>query len=301
MAREYARVKVTIWADADFRTLTPSAQHLYFLLLTSPTLTLAGIADWRPARLARMATGWTVDDIRAAADELTQHRYLVVDDDTDEVLVRSFIRHDGVLKSPNLTRAMVKSYAAAGSETVREALVIEVRRALEEDPDAKGAAEARALLKEPAANPSPNPSGPVRTLSTGFDNRSPIPHPTTNNPHPPPSPAPADVTRAPRPASPADAGGESDSPTFDTFWDLYPRKTGKGRARTAWLRATTDGTTPQQILDGLTRALPELTARDQQWQPHPGTWLTDERWDDDTTPPTTDPWAHLPHAGDDQP
>ena len=44
MAREYSRVKVTIWADADFRSLTPRAQHLYFMLLTNPSLSMAGTA-----------------------------------------------------------------------------------------------------------------------------------------------------------------------------------------------------------------------------------------------------------------
>ena len=47
--RDYAQVRLSIWNDDDFRELSPAAQWLYFLLLTHPTLTSAGVGDWRPA------------------------------------------------------------------------------------------------------------------------------------------------------------------------------------------------------------------------------------------------------------
>ena len=36
--RNYAQLNIAIWNDDDFRALTPQAQHLYFLLLSHPTL-----------------------------------------------------------------------------------------------------------------------------------------------------------------------------------------------------------------------------------------------------------------------
>lgn len=177
MAREYARVKVTIWADTDFRSLTPKAQHLYFMLLTSPNLNMAGIADWRPQRIVRMAAGWTTSAVTNAAEELEDRGFIVIDEDSEEVLVRSFVRHDGVLKSPNITRAMVKDYAAAGSDLIRETIAQEVQRGAREEPDAKGLPQATELLNKPESNQS-------ERVSEQFENVSPIPHPSTSSPQP---------------------------------------------------------------------------------------------------------------------
>lgn len=114
---------------------------------------------------------------------------------------------------------------------------------------------------------------------------------------PPVTPSPA-TTPDLRLASSATADGVCGSSPFDDFWELYPRKANKGRARTAFIQATTgdDAVDPQTVLDGLRAALPHLRQIDERYRPHPATWLADERWNDDT-PTDDDPWAHLdgPH------
>ena len=52
MAREFAPIKLSIWADDDWRELSPIARYLY-LSPSSPRRALShcGVADWRPARL----------------------------------------------------------------------------------------------------------------------------------------------------------------------------------------------------------------------------------------------------------
>src|SRR5690625_3268799 len=125
VAREYARVKLAIWADADFRRLTDTAQALYFRLITSPTMSLCGVADWRPKRIAALTEGMTVRGVEKAAAELSASGYIVIDDETEEVLVRSFIRHDGLIKTPNIAAAMVKDYAATASPNLQAFIVWE--------------------------------------------------------------------------------------------------------------------------------------------------------------------------------
>src|SRR3954447_16815038 len=98
MAREYARLRIDIWIDDNFRRLSPPAQHLYFVLLTSPSLSYCGVSDWRPGRIAAAAAGWTAEAVEAAGRELTECQYIVPDAGTEEVLIRSFIRHDGLMK-----------------------------------------------------------------------------------------------------------------------------------------------------------------------------------------------------------
>ena len=279
MAREYARVKVTIWADGDFRSLSPTAQHLYFMLLSSPTLNMAGIADWRPSRMAKMSRGLTAKRLRSAADELSGH-HIVVDEDTEEVLVRSFIRHDGILKSPNLTRAMVKAYAAAGSDTLRQAIVAEVHRAAREDSEASGLKEAKTILGEPDPNQNrtiPNEfepeSNPSKSVPSEFEPISPIPQPETSNHQP---------------------SGSSEPDDFVAFWDLYPKKVSKGQALKAY-KAALKKATADTILDGLRSHLPVWKNTERQFIPNPATWLNGERWNDEVnTTSATNPLAHIP-------
>lgn len=67
---------------------------------------------------------------------------------------------------------------------------------------------------------------------------------------------------------------------FDTFWALYPRRKGKGAARRAWDKAVRIAT-PETIMGGLEANMADLKAREPQYQPHPATWLNQERWEDE--------------------
>lgn len=68
-------------------------------------------------------------------------------------------------------------------------------------------------------------------------------------------------------------------PHFVEFYDAYPRKVGHKAALAAWEKATRT-VAPQVILAGLHRLLPALRAKDQQYIPHPATWLNQGRWAD---------------------
>src|SRR5699024_8060269 len=120
MARSYAQIYLTIWNDPDFRDVSTDAQWLYFTMLTHPTLTSCGVLEWREARLTAMNADMTIPRLQNAAWELGQKRLIVVDPETEEGLVRSFVRHDGILKSPNKTKALVREHAAIASLKIME-------------------------------------------------------------------------------------------------------------------------------------------------------------------------------------
>ena len=69
--------------------------------------------------------------------------------------------------------------------------------------------------------------------------------------------------------------------TFDLFWSLYPRRVVKRAAVKAWDKEMRNGTSPDEIINGLRRQLPHLNARDVQFIPHPSTWLNQGRWEDE--------------------
>jgi hypothetical protein len=73
-----------------------------------------------------------------------------------------------------------------------------------------------------------------------------------------------------------------DDPLFAEFWDTYPRREGKGAARSAWLRAIRK-TDPATIIAGAARYRDDKN-RVQAYTAHPGTWLNGERWDDEPLP-----------------
>jgi hypothetical protein len=73
---------------------------------------------------------------------------------------------------------------------------------------------------------------------------------------------------------------------FEVFWAHYPRKKGKGAARTAWARATKKAD-PGEIITGLSRYCREVEQVDEaRFIAHPATWLNQERWLDE---PDQDP------------
>ena len=164
MARDRANIRTDIWNDDDFRSLSPQAQLLYLQLLTSATLTYAGVADWRPKRIAALAGGRTSDEVERAARELEAGLYVVIDEATEEVLIRSFLKHDGLLQKPNVTKAMVTAYGQVYSLDLKGVIVHELNRLVEKFPTWRGFAlrEVQDLLGNRSISPSElirNPSG----------------------------------------------------------------------------------------------------------------------------------------------
>jgi len=71
-------------------------------------------------------------------------------------------------------------------------------------------------------------------------------------------------------------------PGFAEFWQAYPRKVGKRAAMKAFALALKRTDAPT-ILAGLARAQPHFNP-ETQYQPHPTTWLNQDRWLDEHDP-----------------
>ena len=167
MARRHARILVSIWDDADFVALTSAQQVVYFAVLSSKDLSWCGVNPLLPQRFSRISSDLTERKAIAAFDVLTARRFLVADYGTAEVAARTFVRHDDILAQPNVAKAMGRAIGLVRSEAIRESILTELARTLEERPDAKGWPSLRAAYPELFAevvakgseNPSPNPSG----------------------------------------------------------------------------------------------------------------------------------------------
>lgn len=180
MARDRANIWIDIWADSDWRKLSSAAQRLYLLLLTSPTLSYAGVADWRPRRIAQLSGDSTPGGIKSAAVELQRAAFVFADDETEEVVIRSFVKHDGIVKSPNLASALATAYAAIYSERIREIVAFEVQKLHSREPQLKGWERVSTLLHEPAAELLPEPSEDGSVNPSGNVNPNPSVNPSGN-------------------------------------------------------------------------------------------------------------------------
>jgi hypothetical protein len=75
---------------------------------------------------------------------------------------------------------------------------------------------------------------------------------------------------------------------FEDFWSICPRKTAKGSARKAWLKAIKTAS-PETIIDGIKAYAKSAQGTEPQYIAHPATWLNGERWSDETTVQTKEP------------
>ena len=129
MARDHARLQVSRWHDRDWRGLSPDAQHMYDTILSQPGLSYAGVLDYFPGRLASLAKGNTPKRVAVAIEKLVVARFVVVDEATAELLVRTFVRHDGVLARVNMGKAVARAFGRIMSPKVRNAVLDELARA----------------------------------------------------------------------------------------------------------------------------------------------------------------------------
>ena len=283
MAREHGRVNVEIWSDPEFRKLPPAAQHLYLLLWTSPALTYCGTHDWRPGRLAALSSGWSADHITLVGDCLAARHFLVIDDDTEEVLIRSWARFDGLLKQPKMAVSYATAYAAVASEKLRAVLVHEAKKIREAHPDLACWRDKRVvgLLDHPSvsAKDSPTPEDPFGVevgdgFALGLGQTQPR---VSTRVSTPPTPAP---TTSPTPHSSGSADADEVSADFDEWYSAYPRRVGRGQAFKAYkaARKKVDAFTLVAAVDEQRAA---LVAKGERFCPHPATWLNGERWADE--------------------
>jgi hypothetical protein len=159
MARTEARLMVSIWEDPDFLALSATAQRMFMFLISQPDLAHDGVIPLRERRWSKKAAGLTAAQIAADLEELSATRFVVVDEETEELLVRSFIRRDKVYRQPNVLRSARDHLSTVSSPVIRDSVGAELARIQGEAEDIpEGSKGVLMGMVEAFANPSPNPS-----------------------------------------------------------------------------------------------------------------------------------------------
>lgn len=152
--RKHTRFYHDIWGDDDWRDLSPEAQHLYFVLYTWPP-TFCGAGDWKPKKIAARAKGWTEATVLDAGEELLVGEFLLIDVETEEHLLRSWIKHDGLYRNANMAVSMANARAELASKNLRGVVVHEVAKLKKAEPklDAWGRDAVAKMLDQNAIDP----------------------------------------------------------------------------------------------------------------------------------------------------
>lgn len=295
MAREYAKVWLRILDDPEFRALSRGPQHLYFVLLLSRTVNNAGVADWRPKRMSVIARGWRPEQIEADVAILEEARFVVVDHQAEEILLRSFIRHDGIMSGPKTSQGMASAYRRTTSLKIRGAIAVEVKRLYSEAEDKATKAwevfDVQQILAEPeyVATISGVSDTPSDTRSVEYPDGMPgvsLEYPLSLEPLYLSTSKPKDISSTAAPST----APEVDPWLFTEFWKLYPRKVGKEDARRAWARAIKRRkANPDDIVAGAGRYAADPNLPETTFVPHPAKWLNGDRWESGPEPPRPQP------------
>lgn len=123
MANSVGLVQSAIWMSDEFCGLSGDAQRLYLFLISQDDVSLCGVLALRANRWAASAADWNAQRVRKSLAELERARFVVVDHDTEEVLIRTYVRHSGALRLPNVVVGVMKQFALIRSHVLRRAVL----------------------------------------------------------------------------------------------------------------------------------------------------------------------------------
>ncbi|WP_405699136.1 hypothetical protein OG209_05425 [Streptomyces sp. NBC_01383] len=230
MARGHGRILTSIWEDTDFLALDEPEQRLYLFLISQPNLNHAGLLDLTLRRWSRKARGLTVAELEKRIGVLEAARFVVVDDDTEELLIRSFVRNDGVWRMPKVMGAMVSGALEISSWRLRRVLLAEMDRIplneLSDEPGSRGisirqqVADHIADLRKGFGSPPTDPNG--RGSVTPSDTPSGTPSDT------PDEGGPKASTHGRAPTSRAHSPAPAPTPATNPIEDVWAEEPSEG-------------------------------------------------------------------------
>jgi len=162
VSRNYANILTAIWRDPDWRKLSGDAQRTYLLLFSQPDITAAGVLALTVGRWASCADNTSPGSIRADLAELEDARFIVVDYEYEELLVRTFVKWDGGYTNPKRKPIISRSAHETGSPRLRAALAAEFGRL---GLPAEGLAPTNPPPDRPPHRHPDSPSGALSTVA----------------------------------------------------------------------------------------------------------------------------------------
>jgi hypothetical protein len=217
---DYCKVFGRIWNDPDFIALDSDPQRVYLMLLSYPTRDNAGVIPLTLRRWVNATADMTVERFTAALRALTAARFIVIDWNTEEVLIRTLAKNDETFHQTNIWINALKSARKIQSALLRWTLANELEKLPSHKAEEKTAEAINALVAtipegfhKAIAEGFPEDPG-VGALRSNRMHQAPTPTPT-----PPPAPPPNAID--PEPHDPP-AGGRSATPGAKLVGRIIP-------------------------------------------------------------------------------
>ena len=276
---DYGKIKFEIWGDSKWRSLSTSAQWLYQYMLSAPNRSMVGVVDWRPVRIATLSSGATRASVEKWGAELEAADYIVIDAETEEAAIRSFLRHDIDFRNQNLYRSIGQAFAGIASTTLMCVVAHELRRLESENPGGFETKDGRSIATWDSEH-----LAPILAFDTPSDTPSYSPSDTPSRPPLPTTTTTTTTTRV------------SDS-EFEIAWSHWPKHTERAKSFEKFSRVA-----KQRGLDVLTADVirfGDAYARttEKKYVPALVVWLNRERWTDELPSSGGNAPAYVPESG----
>lgn len=126
--RDYANIITAIWRDPAFRALKSGPQRTYLMLVTQEDISGAGTLDLTLRRWASNAPDTTPEGIDDDLVALEAAGFAYTDHDTEEVLIRTFVKHDKGYNNPKRRPVILTAANMVRSLNLRHILWAELAK-----------------------------------------------------------------------------------------------------------------------------------------------------------------------------
>ena len=248
----YRKVDSRIWNDAGFMALSDDAKLTFLFIMTHPGQTSLGAMRASVPGLAAELR-WTEKRFLNSLSESLAKKMIQHDASASFLWLPNFLKYNRP-ESPNVIRSWGNSLDLIPECTLKHTLMQSVSGFVADMPQSFNKVLPDAFR------------APVDTLSETPEESGRVVEEKT--------------------AKPPEKTPDTDD-QFEEFWAEYPRKTGKGAARTKWKQIKPSKKKGRDIIDAVKAQkrdgnYPEpdpVTRKD--FRPYPATWLNRGQWDDE--------------------
>jgi hypothetical protein len=135
VSRQFGKTHIKRWDKPEWVALSVTAQWLYDALVSNANLSQCGAMEWKPKQMKKLAGALSLDVLESAMLELREGLFVVLDEDVDVLLVRSFIRNDVDVSNKNMMVSVIKAWQRIGSMELKRVVIFELARLRAEQPD----------------------------------------------------------------------------------------------------------------------------------------------------------------------
>lgn len=279
--RKFGQFACRMFDDPDVAALSPGAQRTYIMLSLREDISAAGVLPLTRRRWALTVPAEWRDQCDDWLTELVDAQFIVIDEDTDELLVRSFIRDDKGYGNPKRRPLIGEATAAVASQAIRSVILGELRRlnvqfaGITDVVAGQGVSDTgadrvsdRVSAPGPIGDPIGETKKPAVATVVGVVSSA----VTTSN-------------RKPETGNRKPAAKPPSDDEFDAFWRAYPQagRRDKIRARAAFLKAVK--LVPADVLVDAAQRYADDPNRADEFTKLPSTWLNAGAWENGPLPP----------------